>query len=209
MEPWSHERFIREVKPRWGNSPKSKILVVTRDKNLENRLIEKCKADTRTNEMEIRVTKWVDYPSLKKEIYPNDPWRPTTLVITFDGKESDDIIGKLNADMGLEYQSSRKFKFKILNLANIFNPEQCILLSTTATTWRGVKPQLKAARLENKPTTRVLVITGGHGGIKKDSKGQPMEHNGATGFTNLDFLEEKFYINTCETVGVAPRWDPK
>ena len=91
MEPWSHERFIREVKPRWGNSPKSKILVVTRDKNLENGLIEKCKADTRTNKMEIRVTEWVDYPSLYNEMYPNDSWRPTTLVITFDGGEISDI----------------------------------------------------------------------------------------------------------------------
>jgi len=193
-----------------GKLPKSKILVVTRDKNMDNRLIEKCKADSRTNEMEIRVTEWVNYSDLKKEIYPIDSWRPTMVVITFDGAKSGDIFSELNADMGVLYQdrTKNKFKFKILHLANIFNPELCILLSTTLTDDRAVEQRMRAAGLKNKETTRVLVITGGHGGIKEDGTGQPLEHNGATGFTNIDFLEYQFYREDCETVGVAPRLGP-
>jgi len=207
MKPWSHERFIREVKPRWGNKPMSKILVVTRDKNLENGLIEKCKADRETNEMEIRVTKWENYTKLSKEIYS---WRPTTLVITFGDGESSDIKRMLNADMGVKDDDpNQKFQFRIFQMKNIFNSEQCILLSTTKTDARAVEKRLRDARLENKVTTRVLVITGGHGGIKEDRKGQPLEHNGTTGFTNLDFQVEEFYIQDCETVGVTPRRDPR
>jgi N-acetylmuramoyl-L-alanine amidase len=205
MEDWSHELFIREVKPEWGNSPKSKILVVTRDKNKDNGLIEKCRADSRTNHMDIRVTEWVDYPNLEKEIYPNDAWRPIVVVITFNGVESDGIFGGLQADMGADYQKGPKFNFKILHLFNIFNPEQCILLSTTITNARAVKQRLRAARLENKPTTRVLVIAGGHGGIKEDGTKQPLEHNGPTGFTRYDLLVPKFYREDCVTVGVAQR----
>ena len=66
---WSHERFIEEVNPEWGNSPKSKILVVTRDKGTDDKLIEKCQADQdKTNHMGVKVTKWVDFPKLKGEI---------------------------------------------------------------------------------------------------------------------------------------------
>ena len=113
MEDWSHELFISEVKPEWGNSPKSKILVVTRDKNKDNGLKEKCRAAPRTNHMDIRVTEWVDYPNLEKEIYPNDAWRPIVVVITFNGVESDDIFGGLQADMGADYQKGSKFNFKM------------------------------------------------------------------------------------------------
>jgi hypothetical protein len=205
---WSHELFIREVAPEWGNSPKSKILVVTRDKNVENKLIEKCRAAPRTNHMDIRVTEWVDYPNLEKEIYPDDSWRPTMVVITFNGAESDDIFGGLQADMGAQYQDGSKFKFRILHLLNIFNPEQCILLSTTETNARAVKQRLRAARLENKATTRVLVIAGGHGGFKRDDDtNELLEHNGPTGFTRYDLLDPMFYREDCETVGIAPRSD--
>ena len=179
MEDWSHELFISEVKPKWGNSPKSKILVVTRDKNKDNELMEKCRADSRTNHMDIRVTEWVDYPNLEKEIYPHDSWRPTMVVITFNGAESDDIFGGLQADMGADYQKGSKFNIKILHLFNIFNPEQCILLSTTVTDDRAVEQRLRAARLEKKETTRVLVIAGGHGGFKRDDDtDELLEHNG-------------------------------
>lgn len=203
MEPWSHEHFIREVKPRWGNSPKSKILVVTRDKNLGNGLIENCRSDTTTNKMETRVTKWVDYPSLNNEIYS---WQPITLVITFDDRESSDIERRLQEDMGVnDDDPDQLFKFRIFQLKNIFNSEQCILLSTTKTSARAVAKRLRDACLENEATTRVLVISGGHGGIKEDSTRQPLEHNGSTGFTNFDDLDYELYKEDCETVGIEPR----
>ena len=52
---------------------------------------------------------------------------------------------------------------------------------------------------------RVLVISGSHGEIKENSRGQPLEHNGSTGFSNFDFLDYELYRSDCKTVGVAPR----
>jgi len=94
-------------------------------------------------------------------------------------------------------------------LEQCFDPEQCILLSSSTTkkgewnNYRGVKEQLRDACLEK--NNRVLVISGSHGQIGKDTKGQALEHNGFTGFTKSNLLDYQLYRKDCETVGVAPR----
>ena len=100
---WSHGRFMGEVRPRWGNSPKSKILVVTKDKK-DKELERKCSEAQRTNKMDIRVIEWEDYPNLESLIFSDDTWRPTTLVVTFDDGESRTVIKNLRDDMRVEYQ---------------------------------------------------------------------------------------------------------
>ena len=150
-EKW-FTHFIKETRGRgWGNSPKSRILFVTRDKNEDNRLVKKCRADSRTNHMTTLLTEWVNYPHLKEEI---DSLYPTIVVTTFDDDESEDIYHDLRCNFGVN-RDDGSYKCSILHLKNIFNPEQCILLSTTKTDGYAVEQQLRDAGLVNDAPTRV------------------------------------------------------
>ena len=149
-EKW-FTHFIKETRGRgWGNSPKSRILFVTRDKNKDNRPVEKCRADSRTNHMTTWLTEWVNYPHPKEEI---DSLYPTIVVTTFDDDESEDIYHDLRCNFGVN-RDDGSYKCSILHLKNIFNPEQCILLSTTKTDGYAVEQQLRDAGLVNDASTR-------------------------------------------------------
>ena len=150
----------------------TKILVLTKDKK-DEKLIKKCCDGEWRQEKE-------ETEELRKLIDFIDSWRPISLVITFDDKDSKRtrIIRELIANRYLTNEWEKDFKarygsytFKVLDLVNIFNPEQCILLSTTPTDGHALEQQLTDAwekdLLRNEATTRILVLAGCHGGIQE------------------------------------------
>lgn len=84
---WHPQLIFSKVKPKWGNSPKSKILVVTKDKARDEKLIEMCKDEKKKmDKMEVRVEAWEgpgNYVKLMIKL-KEECFHPTVVVITFD-----------------------------------------------------------------------------------------------------------------------------
>ena len=96
----------------------------------------------------------------------------------------------------------------------------CILLSRSSISNQGLLYKLEeqvddpTSGIENRDTTRLVVISGGHGSDKKLVRGaegtttlQGVTHGSTSCYSELaEFIDYSFYDQDCQAFGIEPLW---
>ena len=111
-----------------------------------------------------------------------------------------DLVNELQNYHLLEDLIKKSRNYMIFRSRNIFQVDECLLMSSTFTSVSGLRTSFQQffnylRRIGSTSKTRVLIISGSHGS----------KNTGFSGLTQKDLLHHGFYVETCEVLGVSPQ----
>lgn len=228
------ENAIKAVS--YGNSPLSKVLVLTMNRDTEKDLFDRLfKGDPATDEVKFRIESLnafhcdddgivIDLGEFEKRVKSVwKEWKPTIVVMSYNHGVSQEDLEKetmpdfleetvpqvLNRDGKIDWLYGN-INYLLFKTCDVYYLEECLLFSTTVTTGTGIVEELadlaKEGVIQNDEKTRLVIISGGHG--SNTYQGGPSPTGGKSCYSCVIDLEYKNYEEDCAAFGFRATDDP-